>query len=88
MLQFFRGFHGFVTVFKVFLTSFSGQLRQGRLVVWLENKVDKSKPHWDPEEGQVVTDEAHLQAGGHNMVEICRGSKGYIGYMFSVPILG
>ena len=32
--------------------------------MWLHERVEKSMPHWDPEEERVTTDEAHLQAVG------------------------
>eukprot|EP00435_Cladocopium_sp_Y103_P023775 s3036_g5.t1 len=35
---------------------------QNRISTWLQERVEKSMPHWDPEEERETTDEAHLQA--------------------------
>lgn len=41
--------------------------RQNRISTWLHERVEKSMPHWDPEDGHVITDEAHLQAVGSRL---------------------
>lgn len=33
---------------------------------WLAEKVESSRPHWDPPEENVITDESYLQAGSSN----------------------